>query len=304
MSEERVDLLALIDAAKPDLRDATRKSYYYGIKRAAPENVQKRLGVGLSTNPVSVKWITKPAAVLKRISELTIAVQKTTITPLLVLTRYLFGEDSEPYKAYLSKADEYNAVVQATLSEHIKSKNQEDNWIEMDVLRDHVLRMPVDTEKQRTQKLIGALYTFQPPARNDYGQMQIVTDLVGISSDVNYLVCTSPGDWFFYFQNFKTFKSKGPIIVTVSSQMKEQLLSYLDNRELTGFLFEPPMTKGQMGYALAQAFRKTGKHVTVNLIRHMVASDNVDIDQVHEAVKLASDMMHSGEMQLLYAKKV
>jgi len=310
MSDQKMNIINLITESKPEIRDATRKAYYYGIKRAAPAQVQKRLGVGMSTNPIPIKWITDTKSVLKRINQYNIPVQKTTITPLLVLTKHLYGEDSDSYVAYLSKSEEYNISVLEEQAKHIKSKSQDDNWVELQVLKDHVLTMPRDTPKQKMQRLVAALYTFQPPVRNDYGAMEIVTDLQGVDSDKNYLVRPSsypPQEPYFYFQNFKTHRTVGNMKIDVTEEMQRELNLFLGANEVdigrtSGYLFGEKKTKPRVSYALSQAFLPTGKHITLNLIRHVVATGMVDIEQAAEQEKIATSMMHSTKMQITYAK--
>jgi len=53
---------------------------------------------------------------------------------------------------------------------------------------------------------------------------------------------------------------------------------------------------------LAQAFEGLGKHITINLIRHIVASELVDYQEREKEQALAASMMHSNTMQVKYAK--
>ena len=49
-------------------------------------------------------------------------------------------------------------------------------------------------------------------------------------------------------------------------------------------------------------FSDTGKHITLNLIRHMVVSESIDIQKIKADKELATSMMHSPGEQENYAK--
>jgi len=299
--EEHWCLTDLIDHVKPDVRPATKKSYYYGLKRAAPAGIQKRLGMGLSANSVSIKWIASHGAVLRRLRENVKGVQKTTLTPLMVVTRALLGEDSASYAAYAQAADQLNVHIEAGLQEHTKSKTQEENWITMEELQAHVKEMPIKTELEKVRRLIGALYVFQPPVRNDYGEMQLLDEGSERLPERNYLIMREGQPTEFFFQNFKTVKTAGFVTVPLTLGMQEEVLSFLDGRT-TGMLFSSGLTKTRVAYLLAQAFEGLGKHITINLIRHIVASELVDYQEREKEQALAASMMHSNTMQVKYAK--
>jgi len=50
-------------------------------------------------------------------------------------------------------------------------------------------------------------------------------------------------------------------------------------------------------------FAGTGKHVTINLLRHIWITEGMDLEQRKREKELAGSMMHSLGMQENYAKK-
>ena len=301
MIQDKYNLITLIEQAKPSIAPSTKKSYYYGIKRAATKGIQQRLGMGQSTNPVSLKWISSHAAVIKRVAKESDTVQKTTMTALMVISRHLFGEESKSYLAYQKRSDTLNGLIQVEQDKHIKTPSQEKNWTTIDALREHVVTLPVESQLDRDRRLVGSLYVYQPPARNDYGQMELIDEEAEKQPDVNYLVLRDGKPLNFYFQVFKTHARYGNVTVPVTAEMSKELTTYLDGRT-TGFMFDKKLTKTQVGYALAAAFKGTGKHITINLIRHIVASEMINVEKRVAEQVLASAMMHGSATQVTYAK--
>ena len=291
----------LIQQCKPEIKPATLKAYFYSIKRAAPLGIQKKLGSGLSVNPVSIDWISRHAAVIKRLSQLSPAVQKTTVTALQVVTNCLYGDEDPSYLAYSNLADSLRVTIEKKDALHEKSPTQEENWTTMEVLYMALQEMPTDTPMEKKRRLIAALYTLQPPARNNYGEMELIEQGEPLEEDVNYLIMKDEKPYEFFFQDFKNVKSRGFVTVPLDKDMFTELEAYLNGRT-TGYLFDGSLSKTQVSSYLAIAFKPTGKKITINLIRHIVASNAVDITKREMQSTLAAGMMHGSATQVTYAK--
>ena len=301
---EKHSILDLIKEARPEIRASTLKSYYYGIRRAMPEKSVKRLGVGMSENRVSMAWMSNFKDVLSRLEAVpyTVAVTKTTLTPLLVISKHLFGGDSDTYAGYLAESERLGDILCKEQMAHEKTAPMEKNWIELDELRTFVLAMPTATAKQKIRRLIGALYVLHPPARNDYSSMQLIDSDEDIDDTTNYLVLKDGVPDHFLFQSYKTSKKYGLVTVPIGVELRTELQSFLGERK-TGLMFGKKMNKSAVSYAMSQAFTPLGKHVTVNTLRHIVTTDSIDLDTRLQQKKLAEAMMHSSDQQLCYAKK-
>lgn len=296
------NLFELISAAKPGVREATRKAYFYSLKRAAPVSVQNKLGSGLSENKVRIKWMKDTEKTLMRIRGFSPSVERTTLTALMVVAFYLYGETSKQYERYRERFDVLTTELAAEIAEHDKTPVQEENWVELGTLREIAVAMPKERPRDRRNRLTAFLYTMQPPARNDYGTMELLTDFSKLEPASNYLFIEEGVPKEFIFQTYKTSGKYGSSTVPLTPELREELVEFLDGRT-EGYMFGKPLTKAQMGYALRMAFESTGKRVTINLMRHIWASEMVDIEQSKKQEELAKAMMHSQMMQVEYAKK-
>ena len=295
-------LVALINEAKPNVSPHTSKSYYYSLKRAAPITVQNHLGSGLSENKVRVRWIKDHQKTLLRLREFTPSVRRTTITALLIISNHLYGDtskSSEEYRrVFTDLTMEQNEVIQA----NEKSDTQLANWMPLGDIQAYTAALPTDRPKDRRNRLAAFLYAFQPPARNDYGGMELLTNFSLIQPNINYLFIEDGNPISFIFQDYKTSGKYGQMTVPVSPELATEIKEFLDGRE-EGYLFGKPLTKSQVQYALKAVFAGTGKHVTINLLRHIWVTEGMDLDQRKREKELAGSMMHSIGTQETYAKK-
>jgi len=295
-------LVALIDEAKPGVSPYTSKSYYYSLKRAAPITVQNQLGSGLSTNKVRTRWIKDHQKTLLRLREFTPSVRRSTVTALLIMSNHLFGENSkssqEYHRVFTDLTLEQNEAIQA----NEKSETQLANWMPLQDIQAYAAVLPTDRPKDRRNRLLAFLYAFQPPARNDYGGMELLTDFSQIQPNINYLFIEDGNPVSFIFQDYKTSGKYGQMTVPVSLELSIEIKSFLDGRE-EGYLFGKPLTKSQVQYSLKTVFEGTGKHVTINLLRHIWATEGIDLEQRKREKELAGSMMHSIATQETYAKK-
>ena len=64
------------------------------------------------------------------------------------------------------------------------------------------------------------------------------------------------------------------------------------------------MSTNGLGKYIHNIFRPSGKAITVNLLRNIYVSENIDLEAVKKANQLAEDMNHTvGTQQSVYLKK-
>jgi len=297
-----VSLVALINEAKPGVSPYTSKSYFYSLKRAAPISVQNQLGSGVSDNKVRIRWIKDHQKTLLRLREFTPSVQRATVTALLIISNHLYGETSKSSAEYHRVFTDLSAVVNEAERANEKSETQLENWMPLEEIQAYAAALPTDRPKDRRNRLIAYLYAFQPPARNDYGGMELLTDFSQIQPNVNYLFLEDGNPINFIFQDYKTSGKYGQMTVAVSLELSVEIKEFLDGRE-EGYLFGKPLTKSQVQYSMKAVFAGTGKHCTINLLRHIWITEGMDLDQRKKEKELAGSMMHSIGTQENYAKK-
>ena len=307
------NLPELFKAARPQTKDITRNSYYYQLRKIAPEKEQKKLGMGVSTNPVSLEWIKDAKATIKRIKLITVNTQRAALSPILIIVKHLeWGTDL--YDQYNSHLQNLTAARNALEAKHVKTDTQEKNWISSDELREYVTKLTprggtiLQRELWRRYMIVGKLYVLQPPVRHDYNAMLLATDGDELDRNENYLVFDPTIDKpaYFSFGKYKTATEESdPVKVKCRVKMADELLCWLGERR-TGYMLEDagePLSKSQLGFALSKCFAGIGKHITSNLIRHIVCSEAVDISHSVKLSHLQNDMMHGAALQLKYAKE-
>jgi len=297
-----VSLVALINEAKPGISPYTSKAYFYSLKRAAPITVQNQLGSGQSENKVRIRWIKDHQKTLLRLREFSPSVQKATVTALLIISNHLYGESSKSSQEYHRVFTDLSAVVNEAVQANEKSETQLENWMPLEEIQAYAAALPTDRPKDRRNRLIAYLYAFQPPARNDYGGMELLTDFSLIQPGINYLFIEDGAPKQFVFQDYKTSGKYGQMTVPVSLELAIEIKEFLDGRE-EGYLFGKPLTKSQIQYSMKTVFEGTGKHVTINLMRHIWITEGIDLEQRKREKELAGSMMHSIGTQENYAKK-
>jgi len=291
----------LILAAKPHLSANSQASYFYSLKRAAPLRVQQALGSGISQNKVRIRWIRDHEKTLLRLRDLTPTNVRNTLTPLLILSEHLYGETSACYQRYRVLFDELTLQQQQVVELNEKSETQMENWMPLAEIQEYAMTLPTDRPKDRRNRLVAYLYAFQPAARNDYGQMELLTDFSLIQPDINYLFLEDGNPVQFIFQQYKTSGKYGQMTVPVSEELGIEIKSFLNGRD-EGYLFKKPLTKSQVQYSLKTVFEGTGKHVHINLLRHIWATEGVDLEQRKKEKALARSMMHATDTQQGYVK--
>ena len=297
-----VSLVALLAEAKPGISPYTSKSYYYSLKRAAPVSVQNQLGSGQSENKVRIRWIKDHQKTLLRLREFTPSVRRATVTALLIISNHLYGETSKSSSEYHRVFTDLSAIQTEAVQSNEKSETQLANWMPLEEVQAYAVALSTDRPKDRRNRLLAFLYTFQPPARNDYGGMELLTDFSMIQPNINYLFIEDGNPVSFIFQDYKTSGKYGQMTVPVSPELADEIESFLDGRQ-EGYLFGKPLTKSQVQYSMKTVFEGTGKHVTINLLRHIWVTESMDLDQRKREKELAGSMMHSIGTQETYAKK-
>jgi len=57
------------------------------------------------------------------------------------------------------------------------------------------------------------------------------------------------------------------------------------------------MSANGLGKLISKVFAPTGKNITINLLRSIYISENVDLDVVKKNAAIANAMMHSTDVQ-------
>jgi hypothetical protein len=152
------------------------------------------------------------------------------------------------------------------------------------------------------EHLILALYIIQPPVRADYCGMEIVdTAITEYEPHKNFCQLSAVADSFFIFQNYKTKKTYGKVIIKIEEPLVELLKHHFYERKEKYVLpeFWSQNTLSEKVRAITKKY--TGKECSIGLIRHAWVFDlyktNPTLSQKED---LARKMLHSIAVQELY----
>jgi len=238
---------------------------------------------------------------------------------LVVLSAFNKASFDPALQFYRDMLDELNEEYQNQLKSHEKDPKQSKNWVSLDVLKKAMNRLKRDIEERDILKkenltnkelmllqryVVAALYLLQPPIRLDFS-MDVVNKRSDIEEGKNYLLNMGRNKKKFIFSEYKTSKSYDTKEVDLNSALNKIMNIWLKHNK-SGFLLVNnrggKLSSNGLGKLIPKVFETTNKHITLNLIRHIYISENVDLDAINKAKKLAEDMLHSSSTQVDYIK--
>ena len=238
---------------------------------------------------------------------------------LVVLSAFNKASFDPALQFYRDMLDELNEEYQNQLKSHEKDPKQSKNWVSLDTLKKAMNRLKRDIEERSILKkenlsnkelmllqryVVAGLYLLQPPIRLDFS-MDVVNKRSDIEEGKNYLLNMGRNKKKFIFSEYKTSKSYDTKEVDLNSPLNKIMNIWLKHNK-SGFLLinnrGGKLTSNGLGKLIPKVFETTNKHITLNLIRHIYISENVDLDAINKAKKLAEDMLHSSSTQVDYIK--
>jgi len=232
----------------------------------------------------------------------------------------LYNELREKYRNTLGQL---TTAMNTEIELHVKTQSQSENWSTLKELKKNVL----NTYKRNVKRahlstgtpeptaadiflyqeyLVASLYLLRPPVRLDYANMHIIRSREDIKANENYLLIDSDRKKTFIFGAFKNVAIIGAQEQRVEAPINKIINVWLNHFNKTNsFLLNTRMTAlspNGLGKLIGKVFSTQNKHVTLNLLRHIWASENVNLEQTKHQKKVAAAMMHSPATQLEYVK--
>jgi hypothetical protein len=291
-----MNLFELIKADRPTISDSSINTYVQTVKRLSPDKDMPNL-----------IFLYNPARVLEKIAGFSVTTQRNLIISIIVALRAA-DKFNEKMQVYSDKLTSLTEKYDSLLTENKKTPSQEANWIEHAKLLT-IAKGMIKHSPGSQNSLISALYTYQAPTRLDYYDMEIVGKGVKMEDNKNYLQVINRQKKTFIFNNYKSSKTYGKVSIPVNKQLNTVINKYIKLNPGVKYLLESekvkgsPMTRNSLGKRIPKIFASTGKHITLNLIRHIYISENMDIEATKAQNELAKNMMHGKATQLTYAKK-
>jgi len=294
METEPLTIAQLIRTDRPHIAESSLKTYMFSLKKLNIINV------------ADVEKLSDPNAIFDEIKDMKITQQRNLLSSILIILKAT-QERKDLYEIYRAKTFELGCLYNEELAKNEKTETQEKNWVKLDELK-KITRKLVRKNPKSQKSLIAALYSYQPPLRLDYYDMQLIENEDGVVDKTkNYLLITSSRKKTFILNDYKTSNKYDEVRVPVSKELNRVLNKFLKLNEIDRkYLLQNkqggPMSRNQLGKLIPEVFKATGKNVTLNIIRHVFVSESIDLEAVKQFQNIAACMLHSSSEQQNYAK--
>tara|TARA_R110000823_G_scaffold57778_3_gene139684 strand:- start:795 stop:1727 length:933 start_codon:yes stop_codon:yes gene_type:complete len=309
---EKFDLRDLIKTNRENLQENTLKMYLANLRTL---NNKKEI--------TSLDFLFDFDVIMQKLEKYKLRTRRNFLTGVLVaLGVYNTDKYNEIREKYRKVLENMTIEMNAELELHEKTKSQSENWTTLNELRKNVLttykrdvkRFGILTRTSPSiidvllyQKyVIAALYLLRPAVRLNY-IMEIIRDRDEIQEGRNYLLIQSDRTKYFIFGEFKNVKIIGKQEQKVEPEINKILNVWLNKFNKTNSLLlntrMKPLTSNGLSKLIGEVFSSEKRKVTLNLLRHIWASETVDLDQNKKESELAKMMMHNSTTQKEYAKK-
>ena len=299
-----MDLYDLIRTARPNLKENGIRSYviilhkiYAGVKE--PEDPDEI---------INLDWINDGSQILDWIDSQPFqdTTKKNYIQAVLVVIQAQPEKDEETIKLFREVIEKKQMKYYSSINE--KSKKERKNWTTLAELRKVSNNIKKEIKKQgilaKTERspyekellkdyVISLLYTLIPPRRLEYASVR-----VGGEGD-NILNIRGKTKMNFVFKDYKTAGKFGTQKVECPPRLVKAIkdLQLKEGDSLLG------LTENGLGKRIKKIFKMGDKEPTLNDIRHIWATENVDMEYEKKTASLAGAMAHSKSQQLNYTKK-
>ena len=308
-----MDITALIKENRPTIKQSSLNSYINSLKKL---NNDKKI--------VDLNYLKDFKAIESIVKQRPITTQRAYITSILVvLSAYNKSEFDEVLTEYRAFLNDLNEDYDKEIQKHEKTDTQSKNWLPFsafDKVRNDYLKqinksgikkMQGGLSKMETELLqkyvVASLYTLVPPVRLDYGNMTIIRSLDKNDGKGNFLYVKSRNKKYFIFNDFKNVKKMGSQLHDIPPKLNTVLNLWLKFNRFKHLLSTQSgnvLSDNGLSKYITKVFQPTGKTVTLNLLRHIFISENLDIEQSNKQLEIANQMMHSQSVQLSYAKNI
>lgn len=288
-----MDISKIIQEARPNVKPQSIRTYVSNIKKIAGEK-----------EITNIDFLNNPNEIFSKLEGMKLTMKRNILSSILVLLSAVDSE-SRLYKTYSDKLLKLTMEYKRQQDKNEKTETQVKNWVEHSELINIAKKM-IKKNPGSENALIAGLYSYQPPTRLDFYDMQIVGPKDEIDNEKNYLVVQSQRTKRFIFNDYKSANKYNTITIPVNKQLNTVINKFLKLNPGRKYLLQNkagmPITRNALGKKLPVIFKDTGKHVTLNIIRHVYISENINIEQTKKNKELAKTMMHGQSVQLEYAK--
>lgn len=297
-----MNITELIMEKRPNLKENSLKSYLITLRK-------------LNNNDeiMNLNFLKKFSEIMEKINEFKLPTQRNKLTAILVvLSAFDKKEFEEVEMKYRKELEDRNKEYNEYIASHQKSEKQEKNWTSIAELKKVMNRYKKEAKANPTLKtvqpyLVSSLYLLMPPKRLDFSGMKIIKSRKDNDGKTNYLLNLGRNKKYFIFNQFKTDGKFGSKEMLIPKDLNSVINIWLQVNKGDDFLYNSKgenMTSNGLGKYITKIFKPTGKNITLNLLRNIYVSENIDLDSVKKAKEIAAAMDHSESTQKsVYLKK-
>jgi hypothetical protein len=300
------ELISKIQKERPNLKINSINSYLNSLKnicRHFNKSEKKECELG------DLQFLNITSEVFQFIKDMPLTTRKNKLNAIVVVLKATEG-NKKTIDKYSQEVEDLSSKYNAQQKRQEKSEKQENNWLEMDEIKEMTNKMfeEVKDEKLNTKlKLTNKEYSqlqnyilirfyLKYPFRNDFSDMKIIKSKKDDNKKDNFIL-VRPDSAYILLNDYKTVKNYGP----KSYKLQPDLL------KLTKLLIEA-LNSNDLTKLLNRIFIKnTGKKISSSMLRHIqISNDRENEPTIKELEakkdKLENKYMHSSGMNSLYRK--
>jgi len=298
-----MNIIDKIKEKRPNLKDNSINAYIIVLKKLNDNKEIKDLD-----------FLSKKEEIKEKLEKLKLTTRRNYVTGILVVLQ-AYDATQKLIDYYKNIINDLNEEYTAIMSKNNKSEKQEANWTSMEELKkvfkdlekevmDLDLKNKIKIKPTEFTKLqdylIAGLYTLLPPIRLDYAPMFIVPSKTQAVESNNYLINSGRNKKSFLIQEFKNVSSKGAQTINIPPKLNTIINMWLKWNDSNFFLLnnrKEVLSANGLGKMISRIFAPTGKNITINLLRSIYISENVNVEVVKKNEMIANAMMHSTSVQ-------
>ena len=297
------------------------RTYFEKQRKLRPSSINAYMTCLIKLNngaePRTLDFLENFDDIFEKLKPLKLTTQRSYMIAVNQALKSVAGMD-ETKDVYELKLEELEFDYQKKIESYQKSETEEDNWTSLEELRavaDYWVDM-IDEINYSTKHylkvydiyksaIVALLYTEHPAIRLDYATMTIIYDAKDIQPNKNYLLI-EPSQKSFILQKYKTSNKHHEKVWYASHRLSDIIDEWvkinhseylLPNRNFTN-----SMTTNALGKFITKVFEPVGKKITVNIIRHIWITENVDHKMLDANAELADAMCHTTLTQKNYCR--
>lgn len=299
------------------IKDNTIRSYCIIIKKLHNDTEDYK----------NLNFLEETKLIMKKINNITKLTTRKNYLMAVIIALLSVGKD---VKFYVNENAKVSKEYREQINKNEKTETQEKNWfskrelmsvttaLEEIVIKDNLMVRDKLNKNQRfilQDYVIALLYTCLNDyvVRLDYAPMIVKPEAEIDDNEHNYLAVVSKEVKYFILNKYKNAeyikagvkRGMGKIKIPIPEKVNTAINALLKHNKSEIFLTTingKVMTENALGRAIKRIFTIGDKSATINIIRHVCESENINIDRRKHEKQMAFKLLHSDTQQLQYAK--